>query len=1157
MSVDVGSAVGYLDLDISGFLANLKTAQADGNAVSQNMATKVGSTMTSIGQSLTTAGTNLTKKVTVPIVGFGTAIVTTSMNFESSMSKVQAISGATGNDLESLTAKAREMGSKTKFSASEAAEAFQYMAMAGWDTEDMLNSIEGVMNLAAASGEELGTVSDIVTDAMTAFGLAADGTSTVLRDGMEVEVANCTRFVDALAAASNSSNTNVSMLGESFKYVAPVAGALGYSVEDVAVALGLMANQGIKSSQAGTSLRTMLTNMANPTETMENAMRALGVSLEDDEGNMYSLMEVMQQLRDGFGGGQMDAKEFADAMGEIDQAFQDGTIGEEEYEQAVNDLCIAMYGAEGAQKAQLASMLAGKTGMAGLLAIVNTTDEDFQSLTESIYNASGTSEEMAAIMQDNLTGQITVLKSMLQELALQFGEILLPIIKDFVSWLQNLVTKFQELSPEQKEQIVKFAAIAAAIGPVLLVLGKLVGSVGTIITTFGKLPTMLTTLKSGFTALTTAIGGLSAPVLAVAAVVAVLVAAFVDLWRNNEEFREKMIAIWEGIKEKVQAFTQGIVDRLNALGFEFESITDVLKAIWDGFCSLLAPLFEGAFATISAILGSVLDIITGILDVFIGLFTGDWEQMWLGIQEIFSGIWNGIVGIFSAIGDTLMGLLDAICGWFGTTWEDTWNSIKEFFVNIWNNIVSFFDNIITSIETAVSNFIDGIIEFFAQLPTNIANFITNAYNSVVQWASNMVAKAKEMGTNFLNSVVEFFTDLPYKVGFFIGNTLTNIVVWAANMVNKAKEMATNFLNQVVAFFTQLPGKVLNFITSAYNNVVAWATNMVNKAKEMAQNFLNNIINFFTQLPGKILEFITSAYNNVMTWATNMANKAKEAATNFLNNVVSIIQNLPSRIKQYLDSAIENLKQWVTSMGQKGKEAVQELINNVMNAAKDIPSKVLSIGTDIVNGVWKGIQNAKDAFVNNVKSFFSGIVDGVKSALGISSPSKVFRDQIGRWLPAGVAEGFKAAMPAAMAQIQESLDDGIDDIETDDISIGAINNVSTFADKVRSVYSTVATWFESIETRLGNSVDGMIAKMQELVQVGQMAVTPDGTLVYIGYDKVASQSYNRASSDGGEDTGKKDIIERVYMIDSKKPLTEKETVKELREFERDLDNGFLM
>lgn len=1157
MGVDVGTATGYLDLDISGFLAGLRSAQSEAQKATSNMATQIGNGFQGVGKSLASAGSTLTKGVTIPIVGLGTAIVKTSADFESSMSKVRAISGATGEDFDKLNAKAREMGAKTKFSASESAEAFQYMAMAGWDVNSMLGGISGVMNLAAASGEELGTVSDIVTDAMTAFGMSAKETSKVLKDGVEVEVDNTTRFVDALAAASNSSNTNVSMLGESFKYVAPVAGALGYSVEDTAIALGLMANQGIKASNSGTALRTLLTNMANPTDTMASAMDALGVSLENGDGSMKSLMEVMQDLRKGFGQGHMDADKFAKSMTELQNSFDEGKISEDDYAAGVESLTASMYGAEGAQKAQLAAQLAGKTGMAGLLAIVNTGEEDFNNLADSIYNAAGTSQEMADIMNDNLSGQITIMLSALQELALQFGEILLPHIKNFVAWLQELIAKFQAMSPEQKEQIVKWAAIAAAIGPVLLVLGKLVVGVGNVITTFGKIPGMITKLKSGFALLKGAIAGVSAPVVAIVAVIATLVLAFKHLWETNEEFRAKITAIWDGLKYKFEEFGQGIVDRLNALGFDFKNITEVLKAIWDGFCELLAPVFEGVFIQLSNILSTALDILTGILDVFIGIFTGNWEQAWAGVKEIFGAVWNFIKNTFENWANAFKGIADVVLGWFGTSWDKLWTSVKDFFANTWSSIVTFFSNIASSISTTVSSFVTTVIEFFRQLPTNIANFIQNAYNSVVTWADNMWEKAREMGANFLNTVVDFFTQLPYKIGYFIGSALGNIIKWVFDMVAKAKEMGTNFLNMVVSFFTQLPGRILQFITSAFNNVQTWATNMVNKAKEMATNFLNEVVSFFTQLPGKILRFITSAFNNVRTWATNMANKAREMGTNFISNVVSTIQALPGRVKQYLDSTINKLKTWVTDMGRKGKEAVTALIDNVVSAAKNIQNKVKSIGSDIVNGVWRGIQNAKNTFVSNVKKFFSGIVDGVKKTLGIGSPSKVFRDEIGRWLPAGVAAGFVSAMSSAQKEMQESLDDGIEGLEPADVDFGALTEMGKFAEKVKGIYDTVAIWFESIEARMGRSVDNMIDKLQELIRVGGTVVNADGILGYIGYGGFGSVPENRKTDNDTETSNQSsDVRQRIYYIRSDKPIDEIQAAKEIEKTERNIAEGFL-
>lgn len=1098
MAVDVGSAVGYLDLDISGFLAGLRSAQSEADSATKNIATKIGSNLQSVGKSITSAGKTLTTHVTVPIVGLGTAAVKTTSDFESAMSKVSAISGATGSDLDALNQKAQEMGAKTKFSATESAEAFTYMAMAGWKTEDMLQGIDGIMALAAADGLDLATTSDIVTDALTAFGLSADDSG---------------HFADVLAAAASNANTNVSLLGESFKYAAPVAGALGYSAEDTAIALGLMANAGIKGSQGGTALRSSLSRLIKPTDNAAALMEQYGLSMTNADGSMKSLGEVMEMLRTKMGG-----------LSEAEQA-------------------------------QAAATLFGQEAMSGMLAIINASDSDYEKLTSAIYGADGAAQQMADTMLDNLSGQLTLLKSALEGLAIQFGEILMPYIKQFVQWLQNLVQKLQEMTPEQKEQIVKWAAFAAAIGPVLLAVGKLVTGIGNVISVFGKLKTAIPAVKGALVAVKGAIAGISAPVVAVVAVIGTLVAAFATLWKTNEEFRNKITAIWNQIKGTFDKLCQGIVDRLNKLGFDFENIGEVLKAIWKGFCDFLAPIFEGVFQNIANTFDTIVNVILGILDFFIAIFTGDWEGAWDAIKGIFESIWNGIVAWFQNIGNTLLGILDVICGWFGTTWDNTWNSIKQFFVDIWNSIVSFFTNIIDTIKTSVSNFVTTIINFFAQLPTNIANFITNAWNSVVIWATNMVNKAREMGQNFLNAVVEFFTDLPYKIGYFIGSALTNVALWVVNMVNKAREMGQNFINSVVEFFTQLPGKILQFITSAWNNVTQWATNMVNKAREMGTNFINNVVSFFTQLPGKIQQFISSALNNVTTWVSNMASKAREAGSQFINNVVSFIQQLPGKIKQFLDSAINNLRTWVTQMGQKGKEAVQSLINNVISAASGIASKVMSIGSDIVSGVWNGIKNAASWFTNQVKGFFSGIVDGVKSALGIGSPSKVFRDEIGKWLPPGVAQGFKAALPAAMNSMEKDLNKGIDSIEPDDVSVTATATAIGFKDTIKSIYDDLVGYFESVEARIGRSVNNMAASLAMLIQQGQMMVNSDGTLGYVGYggftNNPNSDKYTERDDSGKPKSGDGD----TFIFNSPKAIDEIEAARQMKKTKQDMAEGF--
>ncbi len=347
------------------------------------------------------------KVVASVTAGLAGAATVMGSNFEAQMKDVQSISRSSEAQLDKLGDKAKKMGLKTEFSATEAGKALEYMAMAGWKTADMTQGIAGVMNLAAAASEDLALTSDIVTDNLTAFNLKAS---------------DATHFSDVLAAASSNSNTNVAMLGESFKYVAPVAGALGYKVEDVAVGLGLMANQGIKAGMSGRAMKNILSNMTKPTDEMAEAMEKLGVSLTDSNGNMLSFMDIMKNLRKGFAGGNLGAKEFKESLQSISDGLEDGEIDEEEYQEKMNTLMTSMYGAGAAEKARLANMLAGKQGMAGLLAIVNSTEEDFDKLTNAIQNSNGAAEEMAKIRLDNLKGDVKLAKSALEGFAIQVYE---------------------------------------------------------------------------------------------------------------------------------------------------------------------------------------------------------------------------------------------------------------------------------------------------------------------------------------------------------------------------------------------------------------------------------------------------------------------------------------------------------------------------------------------------------------------------------------------------------------------------------------------------------------------------------------------------------------------------------------------------------------
>ena len=755
--------------------------EAASTSVALSKIDQAGKKMDAFGDSVTSAGQKI-MPASMAVAGLGAAAVKTAADFDTSMSKVAAVSGATGDDLDALRDKAREMGAKTKFSASEAADAMNYMAMAGWKTGDMLEGIEGIMNLAAASGEDLATTSDIVTDALTAFGLTAQDSG---------------HFADILAAASSNANTNVAMMGETFKYCAPIAGALGFSAEDTAEAIGLMANAGIKSTQAGTALRTIMNNLAGEVKITGSALGEVTIATTNTDGSMRDLSDILSDCRGAFS-----------QLSESEQAAA-------------------------------AEALVGKNAMSGFLALMNAGEGDIEKLSSAIDSCSdtfvktvdgaiipmsqaleegvdwieeynGVSEQMAAVMQDNLGGQLTILKSQIQELAISFGEMLMPAIRAIVSKVQAFVDKLNNMSESQRKAVLTIGLIIAALGPLLVILGTVISRVGVAMQGFVKLATGVKKLGVAFKAgtgifgkLGAALGGISGPVLAVIAVIAVLVAAFKHLWDTNEEFRNAITAIWNGIVSKIQAFCQGIVDRLNALGFEFGSIVDVLKSLWDGLCQFLAPVFEAAFSVVSTVLGSVLNVITGLLDVFIGLFTGNWSQMWDGVKEIFSGVWDAITGLFDTALNLLKSLAEVVFGWFGTTWESVWTGIKSIFETIWNGIVAFFTGIwntivstVTAQINAVKTVVTTVFNAIKATATTIWNGIKTAISTVVDGVKSKVSSAfesvKNTATNLFNGIKSTATS--------VWNGIKTAIV---TPIEAARDKIRSALDAVSGFFSGL------------------------------------------------------------------------------------------------------------------------------------------------------------------------------------------------------------------------------------------------------------------------------------------------------------------------------------------------------------------
>lgn len=960
MAVNLGTAVGYLDLDTSKFTKGFKEAKSavsdfkDGTGGVSGLLKNVGSSMTSVGK-------DMTLKVTTPIAGMGVAAVKASSSLEKGLSKVKAISGATSNDMVDLKNKAIEMGAKTKFSASDAADAFTYMAMAGWKTKDMMDGIDGIMNLSAADGLDLATTSDIVTDAITAFGMKAKDSA---------------HFADVMAAASSNANTNVSMLGESFKYVAPVAGAMGYSVEDVSIALGLMANGSIKASQAGTSLRTLITNLAKPTDNMAAAMDRLGISLSDSSGKVKPLSQLMDELRASFSNGNISSEEFQAQLAKVNKQYEDGKISEEAYNDTLQDLMTSAYGVEGAEKAKYAATLAGKEGMAGLLNILSASDEDYQKLKTAIYGASdafdgqGTAAGMSQEMLNNLDGQITILLSTLNTLAITIGDMLLPYVKAFVEKLQSLVEWLNGLDDGQKRMLVKIAAIVAAIGPVLMILGKVVSTVGTIISVVSKLGGVL--------------GAAAGPVGIIIAAIAALYLA----WKTN----------FAGIGDAINELAATLSEKFGEIVEHVKSIASKIKELWENDFGGIRTITETVIGVVVDVIKGLADIVSEVFGLIDSLVNGDWKGAW----EHFKNIGKAAIDIFAKILQGIVKIIATILS----------NAIKA--------IINFAKNIASKMKEAASNAISNFIKFFKQLPGKIGYIIGYALGKIVKFAVNLVAKGKEAGKNFLDSVINFFKQLPVKIAIWFAKTMVKVMKFKQELPEKAKEAAKNFKDKLVNGIKELPSKMLSIGKNIIKGVVNGMKAKIESAKESVKNFASNIVQGFKDAlgihsPSKVMKEQVGVQiaNGIIVGINSKKGAAKKSASELSQEIVDAAEKKLDVLKTYNKvTLVDEVAFWkkIYNATKKGTDANLTAYKNYKSAKESLNQEIKDIETeysDKVSEVYDKLKTKVDSLTKAYQDQVNSRKDALLSTFKLFDEYQISTDKSGQDLVSSLSSQVDA------------------------------------------------------------------------------------------------------------------------------------------------------
>lgn len=812
---------------------------------------------------------NVITKAATGCANLAKSVVDLGKDFSSVMSEVQSISGASDEDMKRLEATARQFGATTIFSATNAAEALKYMSLAGWSVDESIAALEGVLNLAAASGMELGKASDMVTDYLSAFGMEADQASY---------------FADMLSYAQSNSNTTAEQLGEAYRNCAANLHAAGQDVETVTSLLEAMANQGYKGSEAGTALAAIMRDITNAMDDGKIEIGDTTVAVMDANGNFRDLTDILTDVQNATNG-----------MGD-------------------------------AQRAAALSSTFTADSTKGLNLIMNEGMENIAGYEEALRNSKDTAMNMAAVMNDNLAGDLANLNSAFEELKLKIYDSAEGPLRSLAQYTTNKVIPAVTNLVENMDTV---APVVAGVATALGVLKAEMAITG-LIKSASKSWQLYKATTEGATIAQWALNEaqLASPALIIIALIAGLVVAFVGLRKTNEDFGNNVIGIWNQIRDKISSFVDNVKERFADLNITFEDIVNTLKVIWNGFCEILAPIFEGAFATLADVITTVCDVLIGVLDTFIGLFTGNWEQCWNGIQEIFGGIWEGIKAVLTDVLETLKGVVDTFLEWLGTDLDTVWSDITSTIESVWNGIIDFF----------ISAW-DGIKNVFESAVNAISDFMSSAWETI----KNVVQVGIMFVAEIISAAVQIIT-IPWM--FIWENCKTYIIsAWEAikSAVSSALDAISNVIstvwNAIVAFLSPILESIKSAISTAWNGIKTVTSTVWNAIKSVVSTILDAIKSVISSVLNAAKSVVSSVLNAIKSVFQSIWESIKSVVTNAINGVKSSISSGMNSAKSTVSSVLDAIKSKFTSIWDTCKSVVSNAISHiksVMNFSWSLP-----------------------------------------------------------------------------------------------------------------------------------------------------------------------------------------------------------------------------
>lgn len=962
---DLGSIAARLTLDISNFTSNMQNAS---NQL-RSQANGTNTTLQQAGASATKWGAMLTAGLTVPLVAAGKKMFDMSVQTNASMGKVNSILQLSGKEWKSYTTELKRGAADTQMAYNDYAEAAYSAISAGVKQADVTDFLTQSNKLAVGGLTDLGKATDVLTTIQNAYGLSQ-------KDMAHVS--------DVLIQTQNKGKTTVDELASSMGKIIPTAKNLGVSVEQLGAGYAIMTSKGIATAEATTYMNSMFNELGKSGSKTDTILKEISGK---------SFKELSES-----------GKSTGDILGMLDKYAKDSGL-------SLSDL----FGSAEAGKAAMTLLADGTEG--------------YNEQLEGMINSSGAADKAFNTMSETMEFKLKSAGNALKRMWSDLGDAMAPV----VMWVAELITKFAEFTSKMAQAhpvltsiVIGLLAIVAAIGPLLLMFGASVKLLATVKDGWLALKAGMALVKgfivsSVIPALSSLWGILLAnPIILVIAAIAALVGAFIYLWNNCESFRNFWIGLWNDFKTTCSDAAAGVEKTFNGLKDFFSNLWEAVTSIFSGALGLLKDLFAGdmdAFHQHAKILKNKLtllfnemwqniqDIFTGAVEAVFGivdqLVSGmpeSIQEAWEGVKIFLSGLWEAIVSIFEGAVDIISSLLEGdfqgAADAFSTMWENVIASVGI----MWDGFVLYLSGIGTLIW-------DTIVQMATNVWTTITEWCTNLWTTIKTAWDNIVTDVTTAVTNMYNNVINWFQQLPEQIWFWLCFVVAYVVLWAGQMLDKGVQAATEFVNGVIDWIQQLPGKVQQWLTETINKVTKWASDMWTKAQQAGKEFVQKVIQFIQQLPGKVQQWLTNTISKVSSWASQMASNASRAGQQFIQNVSTFIQQLPGKIASWLSQTVSKAISWASQMGSAGAKAASQLVQKCVSGLAGLPGQMASVGRNIVQGIINGVGGAAGALFSKMKSIATGALNAAKSALGIKSPSRKMRDEVGKWIPQGIAVGM--------------------------------------------------------------------------------------------------------------------------------------------------------